>query len=267
MRVATTSSYGVMKTNNLYVLDSNLKGLGKVTGFAKNEDIQAVRYIEDTAFVITYLEIDPLFIIDLSNPRKPEITGSVNISGYSTLIVPVDKNTILGIGYGSENTELNINDGVKIVTFDISDKSNPKVLDTKTYDYCYSAVQHNPKALLVNFDRGDFTIPLNYEKYGYIDYDDYPDSSYKEASTTERHSGVLNFRVDDGKINVIDNYVSGEFGYYTANTVVDRCVYIGDYIYMLGVNIAYDEDYYEKGYINPPEDYEANLVIDSVKYK
>ena len=199
VRVATTSSYGVMKTNNLYVLDSNLKGLGKVTGFAKNEDIQAVRYIEDTAFVITYLEIDPLFIIDLSNPRKPEITGSVNISGYSTLIVPVDKNTILGIGYGSENTELNINDGVKIVTFDISDKSNPKVLDTKTYDYCYSAVQHNPKALLVNFDRGDFTIPLNYEKYGYIDYDDYPDSSYKDASTTDRHSGVLNFRVDDGK--------------------------------------------------------------------
>ena len=78
---------------------------------------------------------------------------------------------------------------------------------------------------------------------------------------------MLNFRVDDGKINVIDNYVSGEFGYYTANTVVDRCVYIGDYIYMLGVNIAYDEDYYEKGYINPPEDYEADLVIDSVKYK
>ena len=192
---------------------------------------------------------------------------TVNISGYSTLIVPVDKNTILGIGYGSENTELNINDGVIIVTFDISDKSAPKVLDTKTYDYCYSAVQHNPKALLVNFDRGDFTIPLNYEKYGYTDYDDYPDSSYKEASTTDRHSGVLNFRVDDGKINVIDNYVSGEFGYYTANTVVDRCVYIDDYIYMLGVNIAYDEDYYEKGYINPTEDYEAELVIDSVKYK
>ena len=90
VRVATTSSYGVSKTNNLYVLDSNLRGLGKVTGFAKNEDIQAVRYIEDTAFVITYLEIDPLFIIDLSNPRKPEITGSVNISGYSTLIVPVN---------------------------------------------------------------------------------------------------------------------------------------------------------------------------------
>lgn len=267
VRVATTSEDGVMKSNNLYVLDSKLKGLGKVTGFAKNEDIQAVRYVEDTAFVITYLEIDPLFIIDLSNPRKPEINGSVNISGYSTLIVPVDKNTILGIGYGSENTELNINDGVKIVTFDISDKSAPKVLDTKTYDYCFSAVQHNPKALLVNFDRGDFTIPLNYEKYGYIDYDDYPDSSYKKASTTDRHSGVLNFRVDDGKINVIDNYVSDAFGYYTANTMVDRCVYIGDYIYMIGAIIKYDENYYNDDYIGFPEKYESELVMDSVKYK
>lgn len=270
VRVATTSSYGVMKTNNLYVLDSNLRGLGKVTGFAKNEDIQAVRYVEDTAFVITYLEIDPLFIIDLSDPRKPEITGSVNISGYSTLIVPVDKNTILGIGYGSTDSGVSLtstNEGVKIVTFDISDKSNPKVLDTKVYDYCNSDVQNNPKALLVNFERGDFTIPLNYEKYNYIDYNYYPKSSYEEESTTERHSGVLNFRVDNGKINVIDNYISGEFGYYAGNTPVDRCVYIGDYIYMLGVNIAYDEDYYEKGYINPPEDYEADLVIDSVKYK
>ena len=268
VRVATTSSYGVNKTNNLYVLDSKLRGLGKVTDFAKNEDIQAVRYVEDTAFVITYLEIDPLFIIDLSNPSNPEITGSVKISGYSTLIVPVDKNTILGIGYGSENTELNINDGVKIVTFDISDKSSPKVLDAKTYDYCYSAVQNNPKALLVNFDRGDYTIPLNYEKYDYVDYDyNYPKSSYEEQSTTECHSGVLNFRVDDGKINVIDNYVSGEFGYYTANTPVDRCVYIGDYIYLLSVNIAYDEDYYENFYDGTPENYEAELVIDSVKYK
>ena len=267
VRVATTSSYGVNKTNNLYVLDSKLRGLGKVTGFAKNEDIQAVRYVEDTAFVITYLEIDPLFIIDLTNPRNPGITGSVDISGYSTLIVPVDKNTILGIGYGTSGSGISDNDGVKIVTFNISDKSAPKVLDTKTYDYCFSKVQYNPKALLVNFDRGDFTIPLNYEKYNYIDYDYYPKSSYEEESATERHSGVLNFRVDGGKINVIDNYVSGEFGYYTANTVVDRCVYIGDYIYMLGVNIAYDEDYYEIVYDGTPEDYEAELVIDSVKYK
>ena len=271
VRVATTSSYGVSKTNYLYVLDSNLRGLGKVTGFAKNEDIQAVRYVEDTAFVITYLEIDPLFIIDLSDPRKPEITGSVNISGYSTLIVPVDKNTILGIGYGSTDSGVSLtsaNDGVKIVTFDISDKSNPKVLDTKVYDYCNSAVQYNPKALLVNFERGDFAIPLNYDKYNNIDYDYYySDNSYKESLTTDRHSGVLNFRVDDGKINVIDNYVSGEFGYYTANTPVDRCVYIGDYIYLIGANITYDENYYNDDYIGFPEKYESELVIDSVKYK
>lgn len=279
VRVSTTfTSKAGTKTNNLYVLDSKLKSLGKVTGFAKNEDIRAVRYVEDTAFVITYEEIDPLFIIDLSDPRDPEITGSVNISGYSTLIVPVDKNTILGIGYGSTDSGVSLtstNNGVKIVTFDISDKSAPKVLDTKIYDYCSSAVQNDPKALLVNFDRGDFTIPLNYEKYNYSNIDDsdayqYPNSSYEEESTIERHSGVLNFRVDNGKINVIDNYVSDEFGYYAGNTPVDRCVYIGDYIYLLGVITWYDEDeYYQNGYVDHPdhEDHESELVIDSVKYK
>ena len=43
---------------------------------------------------------------------------------------------------------------------------------------------------------------------------------------------MLNFRIDDGKINVIDNYTSDRFtGEYDT---IDRCVYVDDYIYMLG---------------------------------
>ena len=231
LRVATTSRDSEQnEINNLYVLDENLRQLGSVTGFAQNESIKAVRYINDTAYVITYEQTDPLFVIDLTDPTTPVITGEVKISGFSSMLVPVDENTVLGIGYHTEDEgwDMEIQEGLKIVTFDVSDKNNPKVLDTKVFKNYYSEVQYNPKALLVNFERGDYTIP-----YSYSDWNAW-DDAYYETRKIENRSGVINFRVDGGKINIVDEYVSDVFRYST----VDRCVYVGDMIYMLG----YDSD-------------------------
>ena len=87
-----------------------------------------------------------MFVIDVSDPSQPAIKGEVKISGFSTLLVPVDDNTLLGIGYHTTDiTEgdaaMEMQDGVKIVTFDVSDKSDPKVLDTQIFENYYSAVQ------------------------------------------------------------------------------------------------------------------------------
>lgn len=247
LRVATTSTdENGRDVNNLYVLDSGLKQLGEVTGFAGNESIKAVRYINDTAYVITYEETDPLFVIDVSNPSKPEIKGEVKISGFSTMLVPVDDNTLLGIGYSTGdypeyNTEMEVQDGIKIVTFDVTDKTAPKVLDTKVFQYSDSEVQYNPKALLVNFERGDYTIP--YHSYSYSK----PDSDRVNWYSNEY--GTINFRVDNGKINIIDQYRSEKFSSSTG-VEADRCVYVGNNIYLLGM-------YYDS----------AEAAIDSVEYK
>ena len=85
------------------MLDSGLNQIGAVEGFAKDESIKAVRYMGDTAYVITYEETDPLFVIDLSTPSDPQILGKVKISGFSTMLVPIDENTVLGIGYNTDN--------------------------------------------------------------------------------------------------------------------------------------------------------------------
>ena len=100
-RIATTSQRAGMDVNNLYVLDSKLKEAGKVTGFARNESIKAVRFIGDKAYVITYEAIDPLFIIDLSDPASPRIEGEVKIDGFSTLLIPVSNDRLLGIGHAT----------------------------------------------------------------------------------------------------------------------------------------------------------------------
>ena len=263
LRVATTSydPKTGKESNNLFVLDKDLNKVGEVTDFAQDEHIEAVRYINDTAYVITYRQTDPLFVIDLSNPSKPEIKGFVKISGFSTMLVPVDENTILGIGYHTEEAsdepiDYNLNNALKIVTFDVTDKADPKVLDTKIFRNYSSEVQNNPKALLVNFERYDYTIPMNYYKWGEYDSKTQEYIDYEKPVTK---SGSLNFCIDNGKITVVDDYTSdvikGEYA------TVDRCVYIGGNIYLLGSEnpyAAYDSiDYYNS----------VNTIIDSVPYK
>ncbi|MBQ6582536.1 MAG: beta-propeller domain-containing protein, partial [Mogibacterium sp.] len=76
-RIATTSVRNGRDVNNLYILDDSLNQVGSVTGFARNEHIEAVRYVGDKAYVITYERTDPLFILDLSDPEDPVIEGEV----------------------------------------------------------------------------------------------------------------------------------------------------------------------------------------------
>ena len=267
LRVATTSyNEEYIDINNLFVLDKDLKQIGEVSGFAENETIRAVRYIGSTAYVITYEQTDPLFVIDVADPKNPKISGEVKISGYSTMLVPVDENTLLGIGYHTEegpDFDLEYDSALKLVTFDVTDKNDPKIIDTKIFANTSSVVQNNPKALVVNNERGDYTIPTNYCKWFdddilYYDYDStdaYTDSYV--YTKPEIKNGLLNFRIENGKIKIIDNYTSDVFtGEYDT---ADRCVYVGDYQYILGERCKLDkhgDDYYD-----------YTTTIDAVKYK
>lgn len=227
LRVATTSRNDDYEDeNNLFILSSKLRPLSSVQGFARDEHIEAVRYVGDTAYVITYEETDPLFIIDLSNVKKPEILGEAKITGFSTMLVPIDDNTVLGLGYHTEDedwTDLEVREGFKLALFDVSDKRNPKVLDSKIYANYYSDVQYNPKALVYNADRNDFVIPYNYSG----DYD-------------EDYCGMINFKVENGKIKEIDRRKADL-------DVVKRCLYVEDTVYMIDIF--------------------GKPAIDSVKYK
>lgn len=213
LRVATTSEDSALKySNNLYVLDENLKTVGKIYGFAKDESVKAVRFINDVAYVITYEQTDPLFVIDLKNPKSPEIKGSVEISGFSTLLTPVDENTLLGIGYCDKETESGIvTNGMKLTLFDVSDCTNVKVLDSKELVGYDSEVLYNHKALVVNASE---------------DYYAFPFSIYNEDSFL---SGVVTFTAKNGKIEITNKFsVTRKDFYYSS-----RCVYINNYIYFV----------------------------------
>ena len=209
--------------NAIYVLDENLKEIGKVKGFAKDETIQAVRYIGNMAYVITYEQTDPLFIIDLSDPEKPEIKGSVKISGFSSMLHPVDENTLLGVGYSTDSTEWGeATNGIKIALFDISNSTKPKVLDSKVIKNYSSEAQNNPKALVVNDDKGYFAIPIS------------ADEAYD--------SGAQIFTVENGKINFTQSVKINDPNSY----ITERCTYIDDFLYLISYD--YNESFSIEGH-------------------
>lgn len=217
LRVATTTNnHDDKHINELYTFNDKLEPLGKITNIAKGESIKAVRFIGDMAYVITYHEIDPLFVIDLSNPKVPKVKGEVKISGFSSQLVPVDDNTLLGIGYATSVTPNGEStDGLKLVLFDISNPVKPRVITSKVLKDAYSNAQHNHHAIVVNKEQG----------YYLIDFGDY------DGIHTSK--GAITFTIDKNKIKIdINNTfrVKQDTWYEYLNT---RATYIDDTIYVV----------------------------------
>ncbi len=108
-------------SNEVHVLDGNLRQKGVVGELGLGERIYSVRFIEDKGYVVTFREIDPFYIIDLSDPNDPKMKGELKIPGYSSYLHPIDERYMLGIGREGRS--------VKASLFDISDPYDPKETD------------------------------------------------------------------------------------------------------------------------------------------
>lgn len=223
LRIATTENRYATENriNHLYVLDENLNVIGQTEDFAEGESIRAVRFIGNTAYVITFVQTDPLFVIDLSDPQAPVIMGSVEIDGFSSLLVPVNENQLLGIGYHTEGEEDSVAlAGLKLALFDISDAANPKVLDSEVLKDAFSPAQTNHKALVVNSEKGYYAMPCDYgeEDGGGI--------------------GAITFEIKNGKMEITNKYVNDTESEYEYPS---DCIYIGDYVYCIDIDDDSDE--------------------------
>ena len=83
-----------------------------------NEQLYGVRFLGDRAFAVTFLQIDPLYVIDLADPADPRIAGELEVTGFSDFLHPVTDDMLLGLGAGEAG-------GVKLELFDVSDISAP----------------------------------------------------------------------------------------------------------------------------------------------
>ncbi len=167
LRVATTINVWAneqIQYNNVYVLDENMKTIGKIEEIGKDEKIYSTRFIGERLYMVTFQQIDPFFVIDLSNPKNPEVLGKLKIPGYSDYLHPYDENHIIGIGKETETNEYGgtITKGLKIALFDVSDVENPKLVDK--YEIgdrgTDSLALHDHKAFLFSSTKNILVLPV-----------------------------------------------------------------------------------------------------------
>lgn len=102
-RIATTgpSMFGEVGEVDVYVMaqsGSSLEVVGQLNDIAPGELIYSTRFDGERAFVTTFRTIDPLFVIDLSDPTAPEIAGELKMPGFSNYMQVIDEDHVLGIG-------------------------------------------------------------------------------------------------------------------------------------------------------------------------
>lgn len=134
-RIATTTERytqhsGTLRENAVYVLDEELNMVGGLDDIAPNESIFSARFMDDRLYLVTFEQIDPFFVIDLSEDT-PKILGELKIPGFSNYLHPYDDEHIIGIGRDTKVNEWGgISQlGVKIALFNVANVSNPKVAD------------------------------------------------------------------------------------------------------------------------------------------
>ncbi len=118
--------------SNLYVLDGNLKVIGKVENLAPGERIYSARFMQNRAYLTTFKQVDPLFVIDLKDANNPKVLGKLKVPGFSDYLHPYDDNTLIGLGKVTQGNSSGgvVTKGLKLSLFDVSDVSNPKEINS-----------------------------------------------------------------------------------------------------------------------------------------
>ncbi|MDR2940459.1 MAG: beta-propeller domain-containing protein, partial [Clostridiales bacterium] len=174
-RIATTNDNWTDSTNNsennIFILNQGLEVTGKLTGLAKGEQIKSARFMGDKIYLVTFETVDPLFVIDASDPTNPTVLGELKIPGYSTYLHPYDEGHLIGFGFDTkvetyQGNEIVRNTGLKMSLYDVSDINNPKELFSEIIgdEGTYSEILHNHKSLMFDKQRGLIAFPITVVK-------------------------------------------------------------------------------------------------------
>ena len=175
-------SDGNKDTNGLYILDGALGIIGSIDGLAETEQVRSVRFDESFVYFCTFRQVDPLFAVDLSDPADPKILSELKISGFSEYLHPWSEDLLLGLG-NEADTETGAVSGLKLVMFDISDKSDVNARHTLVLsDAGYSEALYDHKAILAAPDKGLIGFSCD-NSYRFFVYDS--ESGFSPAATVD----------------------------------------------------------------------------------
>ncbi len=205
-RIATSAYFGTGA--NVYVLREDLTIAGRREGLSSGEIFYAARFMGDRAYLVTYRNTDPLFVMDLHDPTNPTLLGALNVTGYSDFLQPYDQTHLIGIG------KMGIHTTVKISLFDVTDPTKPAEVATYVVPSSYSdsPALKDPKAVL--FDKSNSLLALPVESTDYS----YPNASATNTGICSTSSVAYVFDVTSTSLAL-----RGTISHQTGNTSPESC--------------------------------------------
>lgn len=248
-RVATTvgNNWQGVSLNNLYVLDDDLDVIGELEDLAPTEQIYSARFMGERAYMVTFRQVDPLYVIDLSSPRNPEVLGYLKITGYSDYLHPYDENHLIGVG--KEADEDGRVRGVKISLFDVSDVENPIELDKYEVDegrWSHSEALYDHHAFLFDREKELLVIPVSYTEEVGVNENGWKKWKYWQGAF------VFNIGLDGislrGEITHDSNESDDDYWY--GGDYVRRALYMDDVLYTISNSMIKANDLFDLDFIS-----------------
>ena len=225
--------------NNVYILNMDLNIVGKLENIAPGENIHSTRFMGDICYLVTFRKVDPLFVINLSDPYSPKILGELEITGYSDYLHVYDENHVIGVGketVGAEEGDFSWYQGVKISLFDVTDVTEP--IELAKYEIgnrgTDSPVLRDHKAFLFDKEKNLLVIPVSVAE---IDESQYPNGvppyAYGEIVWQGAYVFTISMTLEE-KIMLRGNITHVENGdVHNASYHITRTLYMGEILYTI----------------------------------
>ncbi len=161
-----------------------LTEVGKVGDLGRGERIFSVRFAGDIGYVVTFRQVDPLYVIDLANPTAPSVAGELKIPGFSTYLHPIGDGLLIGVGQDADDTGRT--QGTKVSLFDVSNPAAPAELDVIVFPDAHSEAEWDHRAFLYWAPEEMVAIPLT--RY---DYEEGEESFFGAVALEVNQSGIV----------------------------------------------------------------------------
>lgn len=246
LRVATTERSFSMGTstasNGVYVFDGAMNLVGSIRDLAPGESIFAVRFVNDKAYVVTFRKIDPLFVIDLSKPTAPSVSGFLEMPGFSDYLYPLDAGHLVGLGKDAVPAvqgNWSWYQGLKLALYNVTNPTAPQEAANVTIGDrgSDSEALYDPHAFLYIPDRELVVVPVD---LAVINASQYPGGVPDYAWGTIVWQGVYLFHVNAttgiqvvGRVAQGNGSVNATCGWYGSPREIRRSLYIGDVLYTI----------------------------------
>ncbi len=229
--VAASTWFGTTTVNSLLVFNSSLSVVGSIEDLAPGERIYSTRFTGDVGYMVTFRQTDPLFSLDLSDPRNPAVMDALKIPGFSQYLHPYADGLLLGLGQNTASSGA-LTGQLKLSMFDVSDpfaitEANKELIDAYSSDalYNHKAVLIDEEKNIIGFDadREMFSGSAK-EEYRYEWKTYYLIYGYDESTGFyERAAIELPDEYEQARALFIDSYlyiVNGEnIGVFTLDTL------------------------------------------------